>query len=240
EEPPAQIQDYLESSQWKLHDEAGSQEVRLTRTFGSEEIEISFSVADISNLAENQMGDPDTAYGDEYMEGESAQSGGANTKGSINQGRTSGGNIKVAPEDRVAPADRPELEDEDGFYDDDEATGSNFPVRLLIKVTRRGQSGALEIEAVASDGDVLVENVFFYASADMADPTTSEGEYRRRLVYGGPRYDNLDPDLQALMDQFLAERGINTELSNWLPDFVDWKEQKEYIRWLNNVKNFLS
>lgn len=55
----------------------------------------------------------DEAYPDEEDDLESAQSGGGNTKGAINQGRTSGGNIKVAPEDSIAPADREELRDEE-------------------------------------------------------------------------------------------------------------------------------
>lgn len=195
-------------------------------------------------MAENQLTDPDSAYDDAFDDNEppmrtEGQSGGANTKGAVNQGRTAGGNIRVETEDRVAPADRPELADEEGF-DEEQAAGQSFPVRMLIKITRDGQQGALEIEATASDGDVMVDNVFFYPSAEMADPKSGESEFNRRLVYGGPRYDNLDPDLQGLMDQFLLERGINTEMSSCLPDFVDWKEQKEYVRWLNNVKNFLS
>ena len=55
----------------------------------------------------------DEAFMDEDEDVETAQSGGANTKGAINQGRTSGGNIKVAPEDSVSPADRDELYSEE-------------------------------------------------------------------------------------------------------------------------------
>jgi hypothetical protein len=42
------------------------------------------------------------------------QSGGAHTKGAINQGNNrSDGNFKVAPEDSIAPADREGLRDEE-------------------------------------------------------------------------------------------------------------------------------
>ena len=58
--------------------------------------------------------EPDEAYVDEDEEvGDTAQSGGANTKGAVNQGRTSGGNVQVAPEDSIAPADREELRNEE-------------------------------------------------------------------------------------------------------------------------------
>lgn len=57
--------------------------------------------------------EPDEAFMDEEEDVETAQSGGANTKGAVNQGRTSAGNVKVAPEDSIAPADRDELRNEE-------------------------------------------------------------------------------------------------------------------------------
>ncbi|KAF2099977.1 mitochondrial glyco protein [Rhizodiscina lignyota] len=239
------VREFIENGPWELQDEQGSQEVKLSRTYNDEKIEISFSVADIASIEPSSgMNDPDAAYDDAEYDNEpevSAQSGGANTKGSVNQGRTSGGNVRVAPEDRVAPADRPELDDEEGDYGEGEQQpGASFPVRLLIKITKDSQPGAMEIEAIAQDGEMMIESVFFYPQPDLADPQTAEGEFKRRMVYAGPRYDNLDVELQDLMDQFLRDRNIDTELSLWLPDFVDYKEQKEYVGWLHNVKNFLS
>ena len=49
---------------------------------------------------------------DQDLEG-TGQSGGANTKGAVNQGRTSAGNMKVAPEDSIAPGDREELRNDE-------------------------------------------------------------------------------------------------------------------------------
>ena len=40
--------------------------------------------------------------------------------------------------------------------------------------------------------------------------------------------------------RYLEERGINTRLALFIPDYIDHKEQKEYIKWLNNVKNFVA
>ena len=52
----------------------------------------------------------DEAFMDDEEETvETGQSGGANTKGAINQGRTGAGNIKIAPEDSIAPGDHEEL-----------------------------------------------------------------------------------------------------------------------------------
>ena len=31
----------------------------------------------------------------------------------------------------------------------------------------------------------------------------------------------------------------NTALAIFVPDYIDMKEQKEYVRWLENVKSFV-
>jgi complement component 1 Q subcomponent-binding protein len=158
------------------------------------------------------------------------QSGGANTKGSINQGNKSDGNIRVAPEDSIAPADREELDDED--FEDGQQQG--FPARVNIRIERAGK-GALAIEASAQDGDFLIEELWHFSSAELADPQTAEQEYKRRSLYTGPPFSNLDEDLQILLEKYLEERGINTRLALFIPDFIDHKEQKEYVRWLNST-----
>lgn len=158
------------------------------------------------------------------------QSGGANTKGAINQGSAQDGNVRVAPEDRIAPADREELDDE--F--DEEGQSQGFPARANIRIERPGK-GALAIEASAQDGDFLIEELWHFSSAELADPQTAEQEWKRRSLYTGPPFSNLDEDLQILLEKYLEERGINTRMALFIPDYIDHKEQKEYIRWLKST-----
>lgn len=166
-------------------------------------------------------------YGDEDgaldMDG---QSGGANTKGAVNQGRTAGGNMRVAPEDDVTPADRPELQDE-------EDNSASFPVRVQVTVTREGK-GALAIECLAQDGEISIENVYHFPNAELAEAKTAEKDWARRSLYTGPPFGQLDEDLQMLLERFLEERGINTQMALFIPEYIDLKEQKEYIGWLNS------
>jgi complement component 1 Q subcomponent-binding protein len=161
---------------------------------------------------------------------ESAQSGGANTKGSISQGRRSDGNIRVAPEDRIAPADREELDDEH----DVEEPEPSFPAHLSISVERPGK-GVLEIDAVAQDGLMVIENVNFVKDKKLLEP----GNVELANTYTGPPFGNLDEDLQVLFEKYLDERGINTTMALFVPEYIDFKEQKEYLGWLNGVKNFV-
>lgn len=198
----------------------------MTRTFGDETIRITFTTADLNggNIDNEEFPEYDTEADDIAM----AQSGGANTKGSVNQGSANDGNIRVAPEDRVAPADREELDDE---YDEDAQQG--FAAHVTIRIERPGK-GALSIEATAQDGDFRIEDLGYYPVSDLADADTAEKDWQRRGLYSGPPFTNLDEDLQLLLERYLEERGINTRMALFIPDYIDHKEQKEYVRWLNS------
>lgn len=109
------VEAFLSNNNWEVIDTPGVQDVVLKRKYDDETIMVSFSIADFNTPGVYDT-EGDEAYGDEEMDdpGEmTAQSGGGNTKGAVNQGRTSQGNFKVAPEDSIAPADREELANEE-------------------------------------------------------------------------------------------------------------------------------
>lgn len=153
----------------------------------------------------------------------------------MNQGRTPEGNVRVAPEDNVSPADRPELDDEAEQFNEE----AGYNARVNVKITRDGQKGAMLIEAIAQDGDFLIDNVYYFADADLAEPSQAEQDWKRKSVYAGPPFGNLDEDLQVLLEKYLGDRGINTQLATFVPEYIDFKEQKEYVNWLKNLKGFL-
>lgn len=106
------VQEFLGRTDWTLHDVEGEQVVKLSRKFEDELIEVRFTIADFNNPYPEHE-DADEALYDEDMELGDSQSGGANTKGAINQGNSRDGNFKIAPEDNVAPGDREALADEE-------------------------------------------------------------------------------------------------------------------------------
>lgn len=236
EDLSANIKEYLESSPFQIEDKPGHQEVTLTRTFGDEKIRITFTTADLNTNTPDPQ-EMDSAMYDNDVDdliGE-GQSGGANTKGAINQGTKEDGNVRVASEESISRADREELDDESL---DEEGQQQGFPARANIRIERPGK-GALAIEASAQDGDFLIEELWHFSEAELADPQTAEQEWKRRSLYTGPPFSNLDEDLQILLEKYLEERGINTRMALFVPDYIDHKEQKEYIRWLKNVKTFV-
>ena len=179
--------------------------------------------------------DDDKALYDEEPEDipESAQSGGANTKGAINQGQTKGGNIKVAPEDSISPADREELMDDESASGEDPNAEPSFPARVNVVIEKPGK-GSLLVETTAQDGEIVIDNVYYYKDGALADAKTAEADWKKRSLYEGPPFANLDEDLQLLLERYLDERGINTALALWVPEYIDFKEQREYLDWLSS------
>jgi len=149
-------------------------------------------------------------------------------KKTINQSGARGGKIDVMPEDSIAPADRAEEGDADA-----EEMGPSFPLNLHITITKPNK-GATEIRAVARDGAIEIDNVGYFQKAELIEAKTPDLIREAQSVYAGPPFTNLDPDLQAMLERYLDERGINASLATFLPEYVDYKEQREYVQWLES------
>lgn len=148
----------------------------------------------------------------------------------INQGNQK--SFKSAPEDSISAADQEGEESEDGEQE------QSFPARLNVVVEKAGK-GALAVECIAQDGMIVIDNAYYFANAAHAMAKTPATIAERQDMYVGPPFGNLDEDLQILLERYLEERGINAALAIFVPDYIDMKEQKEYLRWLSNVKDFI-
>ncbi len=225
----------------------------MTRSNKLSRIRVAFSIADLNELDEDSNKFDDRAMYDEDDEDgmpdgsmPDGQSGGAQSKGTVNHGRTKGGNINVAPEDSVAPADREELSDDetaqaanDSGDGEDDVQEPSVPIRVEVTIEKAGK-GALQLDTVANDGMVSIENVYYYPDASLAVTNSADSELSKRDMYLGPPFVNLDEDLQVMFERYLDERGINTALALFVPDYVDYKEQKEYVRWLGGMSSCLT
>ncbi|KAI5462331.1 mitochondrial glycoprotein [Mariannaea sp. PMI_226] len=210
EQEPASIKDFLNNSAFKLVDTPGQEVVKLERSFGDEKITVSFSIADITNY------DPyaeDSALEEDALDEDNVQ------RNNQSRGRE---------------------EDVNEEFDEDLDEETPAPINLSIVIEKPGKTaGALNIDATAQDGNIVVENLFYYDDAKVAKVESPEAAQKRADVYPGPPFGSLDDDLQVLMERFLEERGITQALAVFVPDYVDVKEQREYIRWLSNVKAFI-
>lgn len=141
------------------------------------------------------------------------------------------------PESRESGTGVSELEreaDEEAGLEDEES----IPCRLNIVIEKPGK-GALNIEAVAQDGSIMVDNFYYYKDAKLAHSTDAAAVHAAGETYPGPVFGSLDEDLQILIERYLEDRGITPALALFIPDYMDMKEQREYLAWLNNVKGFI-
>ncbi|KAI1807459.1 mitochondrial glycoprotein [Daldinia bambusicola] len=129
-------------------------------------------------------------------------------------------------------------EGEEGLEDELEGGDAPVPCRLNIVVEKPGK-GALNIEAVAQDGQIIVENFYYFKDAKMAHGKTADVAHAAQDIYPGPPFGSLDEDLQVLMERYLEERGVTQALAVFVPDYMDIKEQREYQAWLKDVKEFV-
>lgn len=230
-ELPAELQEFLTSEGFQLQDTPGNEEVVLTKTFGPETIRISFTVADLATEH-----DPDTYLQDRALQDESFDElESPDAKKNINVGNPN--KFAQAPEDALTQSERAEAGVEEPASGMDEA---GFPVNLNVTITKPGAtSGALFMSVVAHDGAVALEQVHYFQDAAAATAPTADVQWGARNLYTGPPFANLDTGLQEVMERYLEERGINTQLALWVPEFVEWKEQREYMAWLQSMKDFV-
>jgi len=102
----------------------------------------------------------------------------------------------------------------------------------------QGDAGTLTVNATCTDAIFVIDQVTFSKNPPVT-PETAQTTFEEARVYGGPPWNQLDEELQLLMERYLEERGINTALSLFIPDYAELKEQKEYVNWLKNLKAFV-
>jgi complement component 1 Q subcomponent-binding protein len=122
------------------------------------------------------------------------------------------------------------LEQED--YDSQQAFPAN--VHVLIQ---RPDKGAIRVHLVTDNGRFNIQGVMH-----LPDSSSSPSELLRSSpshLYTGPPFEQLDEEVQGMLEQYLDARGINTALALFIPDYIDVKEQKEYLGWLGRVKAFV-
>ncbi|KXN73938.1 regulatory protein-like protein suaprga1 [Conidiobolus coronatus NRRL 28638] len=114
----------------------------------------------------------------------------------------------------------------------------NAPIRCAIIISKPN-GGSLSIDAVIDSDYFNIEALTFFKDGKLAAEDTAEADWSRRAVYGGPIFADLDESLQILFERYLQERGITTDLALFIPNYIQYKEQKEYLKWLNNVHDFI-
>ncbi|EMD32321.1 hypothetical protein CERSUDRAFT_119020 [Gelatoporia subvermispora B] len=121
----------------------------------------------------------------------------------------------------------------------EEETPNSYNVRCSITITKENAHGALSIDGMTADGQFILDGISYYSDSKTGTELTADADFKRRGMYIGPQFETLDVAVQEEFEKFLAERGINESLAFFIPDFAEYKEQKEYVNWLGSVKKFI-
>jgi len=132
--------------------------------------------------------------------------------------------------------DGPENEDEAA---EDEESPAVYPIRASLSITKSTGPGALNVDMSCQEGHFVIENISFYDDTKLGTELTPEADWKRRGLYIGPQFDTLDVGVQDEFEKYLQERGVNESLASFIPEYAAHKEQQEYVKWLNKVKNFV-
>ncbi|TPX31429.1 hypothetical protein SmJEL517_g05232 [Synchytrium microbalum] len=157
------------------------------------------------------------------------------------------GNEKISvifSTDALAQEDEEMMEDSiEGQKEEAETEGMSLSIPVTIIIDKKAgstDSGAIEVSATVQDDVFFIDSVSYRRSSSVAHDESAEGDWQRRGGYGGPVFADLDEDLQDLFHKYLEERGFDPTLADFIPNYLEYKEQKEYVAWLSNIGEFVA
>ncbi|KAH9462168.1 hypothetical protein H4Q26_017978 [Puccinia striiformis f. sp. tritici PST-130] len=111
-------------------------------------------------------------------------------------------------------------------------------IRTAISIMKPGHGGMV-IDSSTDGSTFDIDNVSFYDDEKLALDESYENDWKRRGLYFGPTFIDLDEELQQSFNDFLEERAIGSELAAIVLDLAEHKEQKEYVNWLEKMSKFI-
>ena len=147
-----------------------------------------------------------------------------------------GRQIEVQFSSRQPPAEPEEDEQaQDQEYDMyDEGNLCDFSVYVF----RDGSESGLIFDCSTNDTEIAINNVMFTSEVSkMRDTHRFERSFN---FYNGPEFNSLDERLQASLSEFLQGHGINEHLAAFIEVMSVDKDNRLYMNWLADMKDFVN
>ncbi|PUZ61181.1 hypothetical protein GQ55_4G253600 [Panicum hallii var. hallii] len=119
-----------------------------------------------------------------------------------------------------------DLNEDDGSDNDKE---SFKPAIQMVVTVEKTEGPILEFDCNFNDDELAIESLRVL-NRDNLDAEN---------VYEGPPFSDLDESLQKALHRYLEARGIKHSLHDWLYEYMMRKDEKEYVVWLKNMKEFI-
>ncbi|KAL1359735.1 hypothetical protein HN51_005068 [Arachis hypogaea] len=125
--------------------------------------------------------------------------------------------------------DIPNVALEGNEEDDDEGEKSSESSIPLVVSVFKGNGVCLEFGVTAFPDEITIDSL----------SVKNVNESEDQLAYEGPEFTDLDENLQKAFHKYLEIRGIKPSTTNFLQEYMFSKDNKEYLGWLKNLKNFV-
>ena len=99
-----------------------------------------------------------------------------------------------------------------------------------------GKTGMV-IEGTTVDTEINYNSVM--VSADVSQQKSLHRLERQIKQYAGPDFSTLDERIQTALSEYLEGFGINEHLGAFVECMSLDKDQRLYMSWLSNLKNFV-
>ncbi|CAJ2653228.1 uncharacterized protein At2g39795, mitochondrial-like [Trifolium pratense] len=116
-------------------------------------------------------------------------------------------------------------EDNDNDNESERATQSSIPISVTVS---KKDGPSLQFSCVAYPDEIVIDNL------SVKNPDVSDDQ----IPYE-PDFQSLEESLQKTFHRYLEIRGIKPSTLNFLHEYMINKDSREYLVWLNKVKNFI-
>ena len=108
---------------------------------------------------------------------------------------------------------------------------------FTIFVTDSGENRGLVIEGTTVDTEINYNSV--QVTNDINEVKSLHRLERQIKQYAGPDFSTLDERIQTALTEYLEGYGVNEHLGAFVECMSLDKDQRLYMNWLNNLKNFV-
>lgn len=133
------------------------------------------------------------------------------------------------------------VEEEEENQDEAEESEPSIPVRFTVLASKAGQ--CMFFSCISQHGLAEIQSVAFFDDADVDEETLLKQGTMPSEKYQGPDFLDLAEDLQYAFHSFLDDTsnglGINEDVAAFVAMYADYKEQTQYVKFLEGCVKLL-
>ncbi|CAN3360571.1 mitochondrial acidic protein Mam33p [Diutina catenulata] len=137
-------------------------------------------------------------------------------------------------------------EGEQAFEDDFDAQADSLDsllcnIKVLVEKPSQNDGLFINLFLQNTENSFMIDFVNYQNDVQsfLKDQILAKNEFIDKVKYQGPRFSDLDESLQVEFENYLAAKGLDDELADFIVAFSEFKEENEYRTWLSNLAKFV-